>query len=103
MLNIVKRYFFNILIDRNVTRQLSEDTVLFVLGDHGMTVTGDHGGDSEDELTAGLFIYSPAKITLSQPVQVKVNSIIGCSHFKQRFDNLKVFMLNFLGDVFETS
>lgn len=48
---------------RNVTREMSSDTVLFVLGDHGMTRTGDHGGDSQDELEAGLFIYSPTQIS----------------------------------------
>ncbi|KAK7116395.1 GPI ethanolamine phosphate transferase 3-like [Littorina saxatilis] len=52
---------------RNVTSQMKDDTVLFVFGDHGMTRTGDHGGDSEDELTAGLFVYSPAQITASSP------------------------------------
>ena len=46
---------------------MKDDTVLFVFGDHGMTRTGDHGGDSEDELTAGLFVYSPAPITASSP------------------------------------
>lgn len=46
---------------------MKDDTVLFVFGDHGMTRTGDHGGDSEDELTAGLFVYSPAQITASSP------------------------------------
>ena len=48
---------------RNVTNLLSEDTLLFVMGDHGMTGTGDHGGDSLDELSAGLFVYSPTQIT----------------------------------------
>ncbi|XP_076050603.1 phosphatidylinositol glycan anchor biosynthesis class O isoform X2 [Oratosquilla oratoria] len=43
----------------HVASQLKEDTVLFVLGDHGMTRTGDHGGDSDDEVTAGLLAYSP--------------------------------------------
>ena len=52
---------------RNVTQLMKDDTVLFVFGDHGMTRTGDHGGDSEDELTAGLFVYSPAQITASSP------------------------------------
>ncbi|XP_076443343.1 GPI ethanolamine phosphate transferase 3, catalytic subunit-like [Babylonia areolata] len=50
---------------RNISQLMKDDTVLFVLGDHGMTRTGDHGGDSEDELTAGLFVYSPAQITAS--------------------------------------
>ena len=38
------------------------DTILLVFGDHGMTRTGDHGGDSEDELDAALFVYSPTQI-----------------------------------------
>lgn len=33
-----------------------------VFGDHGMTKSGDHGGDSEDEVHAGLFVYSPTKL-----------------------------------------
>lgn len=33
--------------------------LLLVFGDHGMTKTGDHGGDSPDEITAALFAYSP--------------------------------------------
>ncbi len=41
---------------------LQNDTILFVLGDHGMTRTGDHGGDSTDELDAALFVYGPAQI-----------------------------------------
>ncbi|CAH1797316.1 unnamed protein product, partial [Owenia fusiformis] len=50
---------------RSVVAELDEDTILFVLGDHGMTRTGDHGGDSNDEVDAALFIYSPSKITTS--------------------------------------
>lgn len=42
---------------------MKDDTILFVMGDHGMTKTGDHGGDSKDELEAALFVYSPAQIT----------------------------------------
>ncbi|KAK9446976.1 uncharacterized protein V1518DRAFT_422610 [Limtongia smithiae] len=35
-----------------------EDTLLVVLGDHGMDDKGDHGGDSQGEIEAGLFLYS---------------------------------------------
>ncbi len=49
-----------VLLGRNVTRMVDEETIVFVLGDHGMTQTGDHGGDSADELSAALFVYSPA-------------------------------------------
>jgi len=58
------------IIDRAVISQLDNDTVLFVLGDHGMTSTGDHGGDSFDELDATLFVYSPSVISDTVPQQV---------------------------------
>lgn len=48
-----------------------DDTVLFVMGDHGMTRTGDHGGDSADELEAGIFIYSPAQIASAPQEEVQ--------------------------------
>jgi phosphatidylinositol glycan class O len=34
------------------------DTLLVVLGDHGMTASGNHGGASDDELCATLLLYS---------------------------------------------
>ncbi|XP_069482908.1 GPI ethanolamine phosphate transferase 3 [Ambystoma mexicanum] len=43
---------------RTVIEHLDEDTLLVVMGDHGMTDTGDHGGDSEKEVNAALFVYS---------------------------------------------
>jgi phosphatidylinositol glycan class O len=30
---------------------MPDDCVLFVMGDHGMTMSGDHGGDSHDEVS----------------------------------------------------
>lgn len=36
--------------------ELLSDDLLIVLGDHGMTSTGDHGGDSDDETHAGLLV-----------------------------------------------
>lgn len=44
---------------RSVIETLDDDTVLFVMGDHGMTRTGDHGGASDDEVDSALFVYSP--------------------------------------------
>ncbi len=41
-----------------VVASMPDDCVLFVMGDHGMTMTGDHGGDSRDEVSAALFVYS---------------------------------------------
>ncbi|KAH0561166.1 hypothetical protein KQX54_013914 [Cotesia glomerata] len=46
---------------------IDNHTVFFVIGDHGMTDTGDHGGDSDDEIEAGLFIYS--KSSLQNPIE----------------------------------
>ena len=46
---------------RTVVHNMQNDTVLFVMGDHGMTKSGDHGGDSKDEVEAGLFVYSRKK------------------------------------------
>ena len=60
----------SVIVDRAVMSLLDNDTVLFVFGDHGMTSTGDHGGDSFDELDATLFIYSPSIISDAIPQQV---------------------------------
>jgi GPI ethanolamine phosphate transferase 3 subunit O len=37
---------------------LDESTVLVVLGDHGMDTKGDHGGESDEEVEAALWMYS---------------------------------------------
>ncbi|KAH3682417.1 hypothetical protein WICPIJ_006603 [Wickerhamomyces pijperi] len=42
----------------NIIDKLDEDTLLVVFGDHGMDRTGNHGGDSQDELEAALWMYS---------------------------------------------
>ena len=42
----------------DVVSRLDDDTLLVVIGDHGMTERGDHGGDSRDELEAALWVYS---------------------------------------------
>ncbi|XP_074096564.1 phosphatidylinositol glycan anchor biosynthesis class O [Cotesia typhae] len=46
---------------------IDNHTIFFVIGDHGMTDTGDHGGDSDNEIEAGLFIYS--KSPLQNPIE----------------------------------
>ncbi|KAK3550440.1 hypothetical protein QTP86_025675 [Hemibagrus guttatus] len=42
----------------SVIKRLQDDTLLVVMGDHGMTDTGDHGGESQKETDAALFLYS---------------------------------------------
>jgi len=46
---------------------LHEDTLLVLIGDHGMDKTGDHGGDGELEVSSAVWIYSkgPALSTSS--------------------------------------
>ena len=43
---------------RKVISLLDDDTLLVVMGDHGMDVKGDHGGESDDEVEAALWMYS---------------------------------------------
>lgn len=43
---------------RDVVERLDDQTLLVVVGDHGMTDRGDHGGDSRDEVDAALWVYS---------------------------------------------
>jgi len=41
-----------------VVERLDQNTLLVVLGDHGMDTRGDHGGDGELETSPGIWIYS---------------------------------------------
>ena len=41
-----------------VVESLDNQTLLVVMGDHGMNRRGDHGGDSEYETSAAMWIYS---------------------------------------------
>lgn len=52
---------------QGIVERLENDTLLVVIGDHGMTKSGDHGGDSELEISAALFLYSPTALFLRPP------------------------------------
>ncbi|PFH56441.1 hypothetical protein XA68_16494 [Ophiocordyceps unilateralis] len=43
---------------RRLTAAVDDDTLLVVMGDHGMDAKGDHGGESDDEVEAALWMYS---------------------------------------------
>ena len=45
---------------KRLVQAIEDDTLLVVIGDHGMTWDGNHGGESDDELSAALMLYSPA-------------------------------------------
>ncbi|XP_076018185.1 GPI ethanolamine phosphate transferase 3, catalytic subunit [Genypterus blacodes] len=66
---------------RSVMERLQNDTLLVVMGDHGMTDTGDHGGESVKETDAAIFLYSPAPLfhgppTLSEPDVVPQTDLV---------------------------
>lgn len=56
---------------RSVIKRLKNDTLLVVMGDHGMTDTGDHGGESQKETDAALFLYSSSPLFPAPGSQVK--------------------------------
>lgn len=43
---------------RKMISEIDDQTLLVIMGDHGMDVKGDHGGESDDELEASLWFYS---------------------------------------------
>lgn len=43
---------------RNIIDSIDDQTLLIVMGDHGMDSKGDHGGESDDEVEAALWMYS---------------------------------------------
>ncbi|KAI1337810.1 hypothetical protein F5Y15DRAFT_144705 [Xylariaceae sp. FL0016] len=47
---------------RELTEKIDDDTLLVVMGDHGMDSKGDHGGESPDEVEAALWMYSKRPI-----------------------------------------
>ncbi|CAF0934796.1 unnamed protein product, partial [Didymodactylos carnosus] len=42
----------------NITSQLKSNSLLIVVGDHGMTSSGDHGGDELNEIETAMFVYT---------------------------------------------
>lgn len=65
---------------RDIVAALDDDTLLVVMGDHGMDPKGDHGGESDDEVQAALWMYSkkgifgrtdPAYITPPQTAKIR--------------------------------
>jgi phosphatidylinositol glycan class O len=49
-------------IIRRMIEQLDDTTLLVIMGDHGMDAKGDHGGESDDEIQAALWMYSKQKL-----------------------------------------
>ncbi|KFH45294.1 GPI ethanolamine phosphate transferase-like protein [Hapsidospora chrysogenum ATCC 11550] len=47
---------------RKLAAAIDDDTLLVIMGDHGMDEKGDHGGESDDEVEAALWMYSKRPI-----------------------------------------
>ncbi|KAL6851187.1 mannose-ethanolamine phosphotransferase gpi13 [Amphichorda felina] len=47
---------------RKLSASIDDDTLLVVMGDHGMDEKGDHGGESDDEVEAALWMYAKRPI-----------------------------------------
>lgn len=60
---------------KEIIESLDKDTILFVVGDHGMTENGDHGGESINEIEAGMFVYSMVPLLTYDSVQDTVSQI----------------------------
>lgn len=52
---------------RNVTNSMDNETLLLVMGDHGMTDNGDHGGNDRLEVDAALLLYTKSRLFYSNP------------------------------------
>lgn len=46
---------------KDTIKKLDDKTLLIVMGDHGMDPTGNHGGESKEELESTIFFYSKSK------------------------------------------
>jgi phosphatidylinositol glycan class O len=67
---------------REVMELIDDDTLLIVMGDHGMDAKGDHGGESDDEIEAAIWMYSKQpkfgrrwRMPAEPPVSAKYHSV----------------------------
>jgi phosphatidylinositol glycan class O len=67
---------------RDVMEVIDDDTLLIVMGDHGMDAKGDHGGESDDEIQAAIWFYSKkgifgrrSDVPAEPPLHAKLRSI----------------------------
>lgn len=59
----------------DVVERMDNETVLIVIGDHGMTLSGDHGGDTSDEVEALFFMYSKGQNLINDIYSVNAKSL----------------------------
>ncbi|KAK6907186.1 phosphatidylinositol glycan, class O [Kwoniella mangroviensis CBS 8886] len=59
---------------RQIVDSLDDDTLLVLLGDHGMDDKGNHGGDSELETSSAMWLYSKSKPLKGKPVEESITN-----------------------------
>ncbi|KAK3357635.1 GPI ethanolamine phosphate transferase 3-like protein [Lasiosphaeria hispida] len=47
---------------RDLAETIDDDTLLIVMGDHGMDSKGDHGGESDEEIESAVWMYSSRSV-----------------------------------------
>lgn len=60
-----KLHQYNRFLEK-IVANLDDDTLLVVMGDHGMDSKGDHGGDSFSEVSTALWVYSKSRPLLNE-------------------------------------
>nr|GEW32341.1 GPI ethanolamine phosphate transferase 3 [Tanacetum cinerariifolium] len=63
-----------VLLSQSGKGGLHENTLLLVMGDHGQTVNGDHGGGSPEEVETSIFAMSLRKPSLPVPSEFDTSS-----------------------------
>ncbi|KAF5350005.1 hypothetical protein D9756_009050 [Leucocoprinus leucothites] len=66
---------------RRVVDLLNDDTLLVVLGDHGMDRAGDHGGDGILETSSALWIYSKGLPLMDRTLPKVFSGLLGYKTF----------------------
>ena len=65
---------------RKMIASIDDETLLVIMGDHGMDSKGDHGGESDDEIEAALWMYAKKGVfgqaeALSPPATAKERAV----------------------------
>lgn len=72
--NTILEKVVDVLESQSDTGGRHENTLLLVMGDHGQTLNGDHGGGSAEEVETSLFAMSFNKLSASMPSEFGTSS-----------------------------
>ncbi|CEJ01034.1 hypothetical protein RMCBS344292_15073 [Rhizopus microsporus] len=81
----------NTVIER-ILDQVDNNTLFILMGDHGMSPEGDHGGESLEELMSTLFIHSGRPLGLGSHPEPQENT-----YYRHLFERVHDARMNKLG------